>query len=91
MGPGVAATWLFMVIYYFFTLYSKVRWFPCVTWCSASFFIVMMVWGCTTGFIFFSFCLLLSKLFISKCGSCCFGYFVLTCYMEPSWFPFSDF
>ena len=55
LGPRVAATCLFIVIYYFFYfLYKneKIRWFPCGTWRHSSSFIVKMVWGCTAGFIF---------------------------------------
>ena len=45
----------YLLLFYFLYKNEMIRWFPCGTWRHSGSFIVMMVWGCTAGFIF-SFC-----------------------------------
>ena len=87
--------WL-LLLFYFLYKNEKIRWFPCGTWRYSGSFIAKMVWECTAGFIFFLFLSILSKLFILEqlffrwfhVVPVVFGSFMLTCYLEPSWFPF---
>ena len=45
----------YLLLFYFLYKNEMIRWFPCGTWRYSGSFIVMIVWGCTAGFIF-SFC-----------------------------------
>ena len=98
LGPKVAATWLFMVIYYFFIFYTKMRRLdgsrvvPSIIPAP----LLLRWYGDVQLVSFFSFLSLLSKLFILEqlfsrwfhVVPVVFGSFMLTCYLEPSWFPF---
>ena len=53
----------YLLLFYFLYKNEMIRWFPCGTWRNSGSFIVMIVWGCTAGFIFF-FLSLLSKLLL---------------------------
>ena len=97
LGPRVAATWLFMVIYYFFIFNTKMRRLdgsrvvPSIIPAP-----LLLRWYGDVQLVSFFFFVTLSKLFILEqlfsrwfhVGPVVFGSFMLTCYLEPSWFPF---